>query len=154
MYNQTYWKDHVVDGEGHVIQQGTNMDAQNFNNMEDGIQDAHVAEQILLQHKLQKERELDAGLAEIENEIAAEYGTKTLTNTDSYPFNNSAATVALAKTRDTINYTVEAIITAYSGGLPGAIHVTDKAINGFKLSFDGSAKSVTVRYIVKGGFMS
>lgn len=150
MYNQTEWKDHVVDGQGTVIQQGTNLSAQHFNNMEDGIQDAHVAEQIKLQHTLQKDRELDA----VKGEIEAEYGTKTLTNTDSYPFNNSASTVALAVTRDTINYTVEAIITAYSGGLPGNIHVTDKAINGFKLSFDGSAKSVTVRYIVKGGYLS
>jgi len=150
MYNQTEWKDHVVDGQGTVIQQGTNLSAQHFNNMEDGIQDAHVAEQIKLQHTLQKDRELDA----VKGEIEAEYGTKTLTNTDSYPFNNSASTVALAVTRDTINYTVEAIITAYSGGLPGNIHVTDKAINGFKLSFDGSATSVTVRYIVKGGYLS
>lgn len=150
MYNQTEWKDHVVDGQGTVIQQGTNLSAQHFNNIEDGIQDAHVAEQIKLQHTLQKDRELDA----VKGEIEAEYGTKTLTNTDSYPFNNSASTVALAVTRDTINYTVEAIITAYSGGLPGNIHVTDKAINGFKLSFDGSATSVTVRYIVKGGYLS
>ncbi len=154
MYNQTYWKDHVVDGQGTVIQQGTNMSAENFNNMEDGIQDSHLAEQIIIQHKLQKERETDASVGAIESEIEAEYGNKTLTNTDSYPFNNSASTVALTKVRDTINYTVEAIITAYSGGLPGNIHVTDKAINGFKLSFDGSASSVTVRYIVKGGFLS
>ena len=154
MYSQTYWKDHVVDGQGTVIQQGTNMSADNFNNMENGIQDSHVAEQILLQHKLQKERELDKGVSEILSEIAAEYGTKVLANTDKYPFNNSASTVALTKVRDTINYTGEAIITAYSGGLPGNILVSDKAINGFKLSHDGSATSVTVRYIVKGGFLS
>ena len=71
-----------------------------------------------------------------------------------YPFNNSDKTINLTKTRKTTNYLVEARVTGFSGGLPGELSVSDKALNGFKLGFDGSATSVTVKYIVKGGILS
>lgn len=38
MYNKTHWQDRVVDPEtGEVIQEGTFMSAEHFNNMEEGI---------------------------------------------------------------------------------------------------------------------
>ena len=44
MYNNTKWLDKVVDAEtGELIQEGTDQSATNFNNMENGITDAHVA---------------------------------------------------------------------------------------------------------------
>ena len=44
MYNPTKWLDRVVDAEtDEVIQEGTNQSAANFNNMENGISDAHIA---------------------------------------------------------------------------------------------------------------
>lgn len=44
MYQKTNWKDRVVDADtGEKIQEGTNMSAANFNNMENGISDASVA---------------------------------------------------------------------------------------------------------------
>ena len=44
MYNNTKWSDRVVDAvSGDVIQEGTDQSAANFNNMEGGITDAHVA---------------------------------------------------------------------------------------------------------------
>lgn len=91
---------------------------------------------------------------ELKTEHAVETGTVTLTNSQSYPFNNSIKAVTLAKTRKNAYYTVETQVTAYSGGLPGSVTVSDKATNGFKVAFDGSAKSVTVKYIVKGGYLS
>lgn len=36
-YDRSYWKDHVTDQSGEVIQQGTLLDQQHFNNMELGI---------------------------------------------------------------------------------------------------------------------
>ena len=33
-YDRSYWKDHVTDQSGEVIQQGTLLDQQHFNNME------------------------------------------------------------------------------------------------------------------------
>lgn len=44
MYNNTKWLDKVVDAEtGELIQEGTDQSAANFNNMENGITDAHIA---------------------------------------------------------------------------------------------------------------
>lgn len=44
MYNATYWLDRVVDEETEeVIQEGTDQSAGHFNNMEEGISDAHLA---------------------------------------------------------------------------------------------------------------
>lgn len=39
-YQKTTWVDHVLDGEGKVIQQGTPVNAENLNNMEEGIANA------------------------------------------------------------------------------------------------------------------
>jgi hypothetical protein len=41
-YSPTVWQDHVVDGSGNVIQQGTPVSAKNLNNIEKGIFDAHA----------------------------------------------------------------------------------------------------------------
>ena len=44
MYKNTKWLDRVVDaGSGELIQEGTEMSAGNFNNMENGITDVSVA---------------------------------------------------------------------------------------------------------------
>ena len=44
MYKNTKWLDRVVDAETQeVIQEGTDQSAGNFNNMENGITDAHIA---------------------------------------------------------------------------------------------------------------
>lgn len=44
MYNSTKWLDRVKDAAtGEIIQEGTDQSAGNFNNMENGISDAHVA---------------------------------------------------------------------------------------------------------------
>lgn len=139
---------------GRLIQQGTNQSAANFNRIETAIQDAQIAQQIIFQHQLQFESDHEERVSGLETENVVESGTVTLTNSLKYPFNNSDKTINLVQTRKTINYLVEARVTGYSGGLPGEITVSDKALNGFKLGFDGSAKTVTVKYIVKGGILS
>lgn len=49
MYNGTNWQNRVVDADsGEIIQRGTNQSAGNFNNMENGITDAHVAGALML----------------------------------------------------------------------------------------------------------
>ena len=42
-YTKTQWKDHVLDGEGNVVQQGTPVNASNLNKMEEGIRNAQEA---------------------------------------------------------------------------------------------------------------
>lgn len=172
MYNQTHWLDHVTqypnrrvitnngDGtqtvekaQGEIIQQGTAQSATNWNNEEDGIQDAHMAEQILTVANLHQQRQNDAHQAQTDAEILGETHTVTLTNTQKYPFNSTMDTpvsVALTTTRKNLYYTVEAEVTAHTGEV-GDIHVTGKALNGFKVSFDGSGTSVTLTLRVKGG---
>ena len=176
MYNQTDWKDHVTqypnrrkitdngDGtqtvekaQGTIIQQGTAQSATNFNNAEGGIQDATLAAQITAWGNLQQQRMNDAHMEEIDAsfdaEVTGETKTVTLTNSAAYPFNSSSdnpTTVALTTTRKNLYYTVEATVTAHTGEV-GNISITDKALNGFKVSFDGSGTSVTLTLRIKGG---
>ena len=77
----------------------------------------------------------------------------TLTNTLEFPFNstvNSPATIALAKMRDNAEYSVEPEVLSHTGPV-GEIEVTEKARNGFKISYSGSGSSVTLLVKVKGG---
>lgn len=56
MYKQTKWLDNVVDNEtGDVIQEGTEQSAGNFNNMEHGISDVHIATALTMIAVSQKE---------------------------------------------------------------------------------------------------
>jgi len=142
VYAKTQWKDHIVDASGNVIQQGTPVNGNNLNNMENGIFEAYELGNVLLQQVMQHKRLL----ADLEGEV----GQVTLTNTQAYPFNNSKITVALQKARDTLNYTVQTEIIS-ANGFPGDIKISDKQLNGFKIEFTGSATSVTVKYIVRGG---
>ena len=49
MYQNKKWLDRVKDAEtGEIIQEGTDLSAGNFNNMENGITDAHVATALVM----------------------------------------------------------------------------------------------------------
>ena len=157
------WKDHVTqyynryrevqnaDGtitheavEGEVIQEGTPQNAKNFNDMEERIlasgEDANIALITAMTAK---------GKAEaLEGEIV----TATLTNTKDYPFNNSKQTLALATSRGTLDYTVTVEANTEDTGGIGEIKVTDKQLNGFKVEYTGTAKSVSVKCYVQGGY--
>ena len=90
-------------------------------------------------------------LNSLEAHIALEIGTKTLTNTLKFPFNNSRLSVALTNTQLNGDYIVMTeVVSAY--GNVGEIEITDKLTNGFKIAYTGSSPSVTIRYIVIGGF--
>ena len=73
-----------------------------------------------------------------------------MTNTMKYTFNNSAQTVSLSNTRSNANYQVDTYVTAANGDV-GDVIVYDKLTNGFKIRYDGSASSATVRVAVRGG---
>lgn len=157
MYNWTKWQDHVTDpanrfnvvdnGDGtwtitpagDVMQQGTPQDQVRFNNIENGIVDAHMAIQLLLNYARQ-------------NMLEIEVGTIVLTNTQAFPFNNSQQTISLAKSKENSDYIVIPEIMSAVGN-PGEIVISDKLVNGFKIAHTGSAKSVTVKYTVIGGVL-
>lgn len=162
MYGLLLWVDHAVtprrtytmqqngDGTitltpaGKVIQQGTNLAAVNFNNMEQGILAANIsaAEAMRMLRLLQDKTTALEGLV-IE---------QTLKNNQKYPFNDSKATVALGAGNDRNNKDYTVIVEAEpTDGFVGDIVVTDKLTNGFKVAYTGSAKSVKIKCYVQGG---
>ena len=140
MYRNTQWIDEVKDQDTEeVIQEGTPQSAGNFNNMEHGISDAHLAAALLI---------IQSGLTA--DQVATEEKAVTLSNSQSYPFNNSTQTIALSRVRNFTDYTVEAEITDHDGNV-GDVRIFDRMLNGFKVTYDGSAKSATIKLRIKGG---
>lgn len=87
-----------------------------------------------------------------QNAWEIERGTIALHNKETYPFNDSQISIPLAITRESNDYIVHADVIAKDGNV-GHIVVSDKLSNGFKLAFTGSAKNVTVKYSVIGGYL-
>ena len=163
MYKNTIWLDHAIspantytvtnnpDGtitltpSGTVIQQGTNMSAANFNNIEEGVMAGNAAAVEAM------------NVARHAYDKAVAFGVTVLTadftNTQKYPFNNSQKTIALsgANVRTTKDYTVEYEVVSIEGGCLGDVIVSDKMLNGFKVEYTGSATAVTLKLYVRGG---
>lgn len=144
-YNPTPWQDDIYDQEtGELIQEGTPMSRTQFYNMETGILGNNILGAYLLQHVMQQQRSL--------NDLVGEIKEVTLTNSLDYPFNNSATTIALEHERDNLTYRV-GVEVVEADGLVGDILIYDKALNGFKIRYTGSAQNVTLRYYVTGGML-
>ncbi len=134
---------------GTVFVEGTPQDAAHFNNLENGVYDAHAATALLVNALRQAGWRIEA----LEKATVQETGTVTLTNSQSFPFNNSIKTVPLANVRDNLYYVVEIIsVVPAGGGNAGEIVVSERQVNGFKMAFTGSASSVAVTYAVIGGY--
>jgi hypothetical protein len=100
------------------------------------------------QYLLLQIRRHQRSLEELEGEIKE----VALTNSLAYPFNGSAMTVALDHERDTLAYQVNTEVIS-ADGFVGDVEVYDKALNGFKLRYTGSARNVQLRYYVQGGMI-
>ena len=161
-YKRTYWQDHVTeysdrynetqnpDGtithtpvEGTIIQQGTPQNAQNFNNLEEGV---FAADQLATEA---------ARMAKVNaRELDAEKGEKitvNLTNSANYPFNNSVQNISIAQKKPKTDYYVDVEVVSVTGGGVGDFRISDKLLNGFKLAFTGAATAVSVICRVRGG---
>ena len=79
-----------------------------------------------------------------------EKGRVTLTNTKTYPFNDSATTVALLTECADRDYFVTTNVFN-SDGEVGDVEIFDRAVNGFKVAYTGSAKNVELGYVVIEG---
>lgn len=141
-YDIIRWQDEVIDQNGDIMQEGTLHDEVNMNRMEGGILESHLLATMLLQQGIQQKQIL----ADLEGEIEQ----VALTNSETFPFNNSIKTIALQKQRDNLNYRVITEVISADGEV-GNVIVTDKQLNGFKIAFTGSAKNVTIKYYVQGG---
>lgn len=174
MYANLLWLDHAVTPDrtfnmkqngngtvtltpaGEVVQQGTNMSAANFNNIEMGITDHDLAMHILIilvRSLADRETVSEKDIADLNTHLQVEEKTVNLTNTAKYPFNSSVTSVSMAKARKTKNYLVEAEVTAADGNV-GELVITDRTLNGFKIAFTGSAKNVTVNIKIRGGILA
>lgn len=161
-YKRTYWQDHVTqysdrynevqnpDGtithtpvEGTIIQQGTPQNAQNFNNLEEGV---FAADQLATEAA--RMARINAVGLEVEK---GERIPVNLTNSAAYPFNNSIQTISLTQKKTKTDYYVDVEVVSAAGGGVGDFRVTDKLLNGFKLAFTGAATAVSVICRVKGG---
>ncbi|MBQ6024525.1 MAG: hypothetical protein IJL20_02825 [Lachnospiraceae bacterium] len=144
MYSRTFWLNHVEDQHGQVIQQGTLLDQDHFNNVEVGIFDSYLAQQISRFKQIQEDYDT---LSEVKSVSLA-------MNALPWPFNNKENTVALSQLREHTDYSVEVEVVSYSGGRLGNIQVKDRALNGFKLLHDGSATTVNVIVRITGGMIN
>lgn len=144
MYNRTYWVDHVTDQHGAVIQHGTLLDQEHFNNMECGISD------IGLTLALAQFKQTQDGYEYEDETHIVDLAMEAMP----WPFNNKATTIGLNTLRESTNYGVDVNVLSYSGGRLGNIRVVDRACNGFKLVHDGSATSVRVSVRIQGGMTS
>lgn len=77
--------------------------------------------------------------------------TAALTNTQEYPFNNSRQTISLPEAKASTGYRITAEVESFSGGSVGDILITDKALNGFKVEYTGSATSANIKLYIDGG---
>lgn len=142
----------TIERAGTVIQEGTQQSAANFNQMVNMANEALIENEIFAQELRQHQRKLDEvqeGLEALDEEIIGEVKSVTLTNSLSYPFNDSKQTVAIT-TRDNTDYRVNVEVQGAPDNV-GAIYITDKTINTFKIQFTGSASSVTVKCYITGG---
>ena len=129
---------------GEVYVEGTPQDAAHFNNLENGVFDAHVAVYQIINALRQlgwhveevtepRITALEERAAELEEHQAAITGSVTLTNTGVFPFNDSVKTVALSHSLENTNYDV-VIKSITAVGNPGEIEITDRQTNGFKMA--------------------
>lgn len=124
------------------------------NDIENDVKDVDIALHMLVDGYLPLKRYYDDNAETLIAEMTGESHTVTLTNSKLYPFNStvsSPVSVPLTTNRKNLYYSIEAEATSVEGGLVGDIHITDKQLNGFKVSFDGSATSVTLTLRIKGG---
>ncbi len=134
---------------GTVYVEGTPQDAAHFNNLENGVYDAHAATALLVNAL----RQAGWRIEDLEKATVQETGTVTLNNSQAFPFNNSIVTIPLTNVRDNLYYVVEIIsVVPAGGGNAGEIVVSERQVNGFKMAFTGSASSVAVTYAVIGGY--
>jgi hypothetical protein len=135
MYRAINWVDHV---EG--VQEGTDQSAENFNTMDAGIFESIALNGLLaMRARLQRDAQAEAEVVAID---------KTLTGTTAQNVD-----IPATKTRNRTTYNVTAEITSATGGTAGDIIITTKQVNGFKVQYNGTASSVTLRLKVQGGMM-
>lgn len=134
MYNRTFWLDHVIDGQGKVIQQGTNLSQDNFNKIELGVFEAGI------------EQDINAIMNNLNAREAAHAEPVLIANVSLVSGTNEVS-IPVEKIRNTTTYFVQAMVNE---GTPGTIVVTKRQANGFTVSATGTGKAT---FVVMGGIL-
>ena len=134
MYKRTIWQDHV---EG--IQEGTDMNAANFNNLEAGTMEAAAL------------AAMNAANRRYCNDMALNAETIAVEATLTGSGVENSVDLPAAKTRNMTAYNVVAEVKSVTGGTAGDVLILTKQANGFKVKYNGNASSIVVRFHVSGG---
>lgn len=136
MYKRTIWQDHV---EG--IQEGTDMNAANFNNLEIGtMENAALAAMNSEHQRYCTDMAINAETIVIEETLTGGAVVHSVVIPDRH-------------TRNKTDYNVSVEVKAVTNGPACDFIITTKQANGFKVAYSGTATSVTVRFYVSGGMI-
>jgi hypothetical protein len=139
-YYPIKWIDHVVDGDGNVVQQGTPVSQKKLNRMESGIQTslgpsvAVMMQTLQFVQKLNQEHEKMKKQKIKQGEITITEGSYTAVSLDGFV------------QYDAPGYQVMTEIVSGDPALIGNIRVYDKTSNGFKVEYSGSEDEATIKW--------
>lgn len=135
MYKRTIWVDHV---EG--VQEGTDMNADNFNKIEAGTMEANALAALNAAHnRYCTDQAEDNKIITIYEELTGN-GSHTITIPDAF-------------TRNKNTYRVTPEVSRGEGGTVGDIIVLDKQVNSFVAIYEGTASSVWIDFHISGGMI-
>jgi hypothetical protein len=144
IYDENYtpleWIDHVVDGDGNVIQQGTVISKKKMERIESGVQTALGSSGILAFQTLQFVQKLNQEFEKMEKQKIMQ-GEVTVT-ADNY----TAVALDGFVQYDAPDYQVVTELVSGDPGFVGSIKVEDKTSNGFKVRFTGSEDEATIKW--------
>jgi hypothetical protein len=135
-YKPTIWVDDVPG-----IQEGTPQNAENFNNIEQGVFISNALNAVMAQFNRLLLDRIN------ENEVV------TITDTITGPNTDKSVVIPSNKLRNRATYNVTPVIVSTTGGTAGDIIVSAKQANGFKVKYTGTATSITVALYVQGGML-
>lgn len=139
-YYPIKWVDHVVDGDGNVVQQGTPVSQKKLNRMEAGIQTslgpsvAVMMQTLQFVQKLNQEHEKMKKQKIKQGEITITEGSYTAVSLDGFV------------QYDAPDYQVMTEIVSGDPALIGNIRVYDKTSNGFKVEYSGSEGQARIKW--------
>lgn len=140
MYDRTFWQDHIVDEQGQVLVQGTNLSEDNFNNIEKGVFENRVIELLNAQmNSLVAAENLENAINRVEG------GTVTTSE--------KVINVAFDKSKNNANYEIIPIISSPVGLTNYYIVISFKQANGFIANVYGTYTSIKVDFLIKGGIL-
>ena len=136
MYKRTIWVDHI---EG--VQEGTDMNAANFNNIEAGTMEANA---------------LAALNAEYQRYCADQAKNNEVVGISAFLEGNSVHTIEIPEkyARNTDDYRLVPVLERPNGnGTVGDIIIMEKQIDNFSVHYEGTAEGAFIIFYISGGMI-